>query len=966
MRVGKVTWPPVAEQQQRQEVKVGKLEIKENVANEMMKGFQRPKPKDDTGKTKPNGILQTKKSNRLSDQNGYADTMKKLEKKFSLVPSPEPEIKPSEEPITKTKEIVKKTPAPPPPPPRPATPEPVQPVTSTSNNIVEELAPKPKQLIDYSEFEGMKTKLFQIKRELFLTYQDVPWTLRLRKEVFSPKEKLEYTAILDLVFCQVVRDVYNPGCIRMTKEERFKMRDLLDIHNIHKGNYLMKNQTENVKRIIVDTAKEFPTYFCRLFPVAGGMKYPHVIYLGVNHSGIYLVTREKGVRDDQLKVLENFKFDDLISVVVRATNIVQVTMQTKGVVLYSKWVHQIKKMVDQYCDEQEYASKYAYAKKDHHSNKPTLLNFRQGDIIKLMDAGDGLSKGWLYGSFAGNIGFFLEEYVRHMDRYEVLTTFKQPPIITSSHIETRSETSRLSAEGVFVMLDYALENFYESVERKRNNITGEWMEREQVKMIKWTKLPISRALLSLESNNHSVYAVETFTALMAIMGDLPMVQTVSEVDSAMRILKLCHEIPEMREEVYCQLCKQTTCNPNPNSLLRGWRFFSLFAAYNDCSDKLRPHLTKYLENSAMESSPISNTADLCLKNLRKTFRYGGRKNVPLPSEITSILDGRMSNGHTFCYSGHAEADGMVQIKSSTVVRDIIAELCSNLDITDPIEIEEYTLFIFIYPGQPNAQIHRLSRDEYLLDMTADLQRSKKPYEIMLQRMVWFFPIHSMNNETYANLIFMQCIRDYLGGNLLLLKKGTLSKDSQYVDKIAILAASLQIASGDSSKVQAKDLKNILPNPLLESKEIKPQQWLHKISQYMKQNSITPHASKIQFIHHLSSFELFGSTFFHIKSIPQTTGEYWLAVNRNGVQIISKVNHELLAKYKFGEILSTRLYRENEKTYLDMKLGNLMAQRISRFETDQCSDISTLIGQYIHVINRHRKRENNATLTPLYN
>lgn len=39
----------------------------------------------------------------------------------------------------------------------------------------------------------------------------------------------------------------------------------------------------------------------------------------------------------------------------------------------------------------------------------------------------------------------------------------------------------------------------------------------------------------------------------------------------------------------------------------------------------------------------------------------------------------------------------------------------------------------------------------------------------------------------------------------------------------------------------------------------------------------------------------------------------------------------------------------------MKLGNLMVQKIVRIETEQGSDISNLIGQYMQVINRHRKR-----------
>lgn len=66
--------------------------------------------------------------------------------------------------------------------------------------------------------------------------------------------------------------------------------------------------------------------------------------------------------------------------------------------------------------------------------------------------------------------------------------------------------------------------------------------------------------------------------------------------------------------------------------------------------------------------------------------------------------------------------------------------------------------------------------------------------------------------------------------------------------------------------------------------------------------------------------------------------------------------EIFLQYSFGEVLSTRRYRsDSNQNFLDMKLGNLMVQKIVRIETEQGSDISNLIGQYMQVINRHRKR-----------
>lgn len=67
-------------------------------------------------------------------------------------------------------------------------------------------------------------------------------------------------------------------------------------------------------------------------------------------------------------------------------------------------------------------------------------------------------------------------------------------------------------------------------------------------------------------------------------------------------LQHCHKFEQLRDEVYCQLMKQTTNNKSvqQESCQRGWRLFSIVAAYFICSDTLKPFLFKYLETSAYD------------------------------------------------------------------------------------------------------------------------------------------------------------------------------------------------------------------------------------------------------------------------------------------------------------------------------------------------------------------------------
>ena len=58
----------------------------------------------------------------------------------------------------------------------------------------------------------------------------------------------------------------------------------------------------NTKKNIIEVAKEFPTYFARLYPVTSGQNTEDMQYLAISHSGIRLVRREKSLPTDYLQV----------------------------------------------------------------------------------------------------------------------------------------------------------------------------------------------------------------------------------------------------------------------------------------------------------------------------------------------------------------------------------------------------------------------------------------------------------------------------------------------------------------------------------------------------------------------------------------------------------------------------------------------------------------------------------------
>lgn len=150
--------------------------------------------------------------------------------------------------------------------------------------------------------------------------------------------------------------------------------------------------------------------------------------------------------------------------------------------------------------------------------------------------------------------------------------------------------------------------------------SDDWTWKEQFEMVKYTNVPISEGLLRLDPEL-DVLAIECFECIMRYMGDLPTTPEFTEVKCVYTILMVsqhfsiicravylikdnlsfqhCHKFDSLRDEVYCQLMKQTT-NNKTESCQRGWRLLSIVAAYFTCSENLRPFLLKYLETAAYD------------------------------------------------------------------------------------------------------------------------------------------------------------------------------------------------------------------------------------------------------------------------------------------------------------------------------------------------------------------------------
>lgn len=191
-----------------------------------------------------------------------------------------------------------------------------------------------------------------------LTYNRVPWKLRVRKEVFRPSEPIGPPAALDLLFIQIASDVFGiTSTLRVNPQEKRAALNLLGGHGVTADN--MKGQIRAiVKRHLVDMARSWPLYFARLFVVSGSPQIPEVSILAVSHSGVFLARRDA----EHITVIKSVPFAELSgAVTLPRPSALQLNLRNGNrMTLHAPRAQAIQMMVHTYCQEYRQVSSFLF------------------------------------------------------------------------------------------------------------------------------------------------------------------------------------------------------------------------------------------------------------------------------------------------------------------------------------------------------------------------------------------------------------------------------------------------------------------------------------------------------------------------------------------------------------------------------------------------------------------------------
>uniref|UniRef100_A0A8C7R9I2 Myosin XVB n=1 Tax=Oncorhynchus mykiss TaxID=8022 RepID=A0A8C7R9I2_ONCMY len=583
------------------------------------------------------------------------------------------------------------------------------------------------------------------------------------------------------------------------------MKDLLASFNVGTSVSLVQDDTMK-KRIVMAARDNWENYFTRLFPVKGDTSGDTQV-LGVSHRGLRLlkVARASGINPKHLILLRSYSYAELLSVKLRSADMVEFSLKEEQLQLQSNRAAQITAVVRLFHQELVEGSDHVIALKSFETVDKSLLNFRKGDIIKLLPI-DGLKPGWCFGSIGGRSGLFPTDITQpsappdyhhvHLDRRdERRKSMRAPTPRPTSHNGSAQHSrdgsvlgSARSVQGsemndvqTFLMTEFAMKYFRDadtSMEG-RGLLDG---GRNFSEMVQYTEVPVRESLILYSDPDLNNLAVQAFMSE----------STHTNICPSCLCVQLGKEKEFLRDEIYCQVIKQTTNNTHRQSCTRGWRLLNLVTGFFPCSGTLNPYVTQLLQNISQDPShPYQELSQYCKENLFRSLIHGGRRHVPSQVEMEAILAGRSSRRFPIKLPGGV--DFPCKIRSFSVALEVVEELCTEMGIQDLSEVNEFSI-------HAKGMMRPIHPDEYLFDFLLD----DGSIFLSFHRVMWTHPLH-FDNDLYLEFHFQQVLGDYLDGKLLLPSGG-----ANVVQQMAELAVLQHLAQGLTQEPSVPELKEYLP------------------------------------------------------------------------------------------------------------------------------------------------------------
>lgn len=154
-------------------------------------------------------------------------------------------------------------------------------------------------------------------------------------------------------------------------------------------------------------------------------------------------------------------------------------------------------------------------------------------------------------------------------------------------------------------------------------------------LLEFSRESISIPLLVLDKSVHK-NALKSFKTIQRIMGDRARPRgTTTEDEDIHWLVENGIQYNLLRDELYVQLCKQLTKNPQEQSQYKGWEIMAVFAAAFPPSRNFEDYLKNFISTSSITSDDerISTLMRHCYHKLERICKTGPKGKSLTSAEI---------------------------------------------------------------------------------------------------------------------------------------------------------------------------------------------------------------------------------------------------------------------------------------------------------------------------------------------
>ncbi|XP_028818755.1 myosin VIIAa isoform X6 [Denticeps clupeoides] len=404
--------------------------------------------------------------------------------------------------------------------------------------------------------------------------------------------------------------------------------------------------------------------------------------------------------------------------------------------------------------------------------------------------------------------------------------------------------------------------------------------------------------------------------------------------------------PGLRDEIYCQICKQLNQNPSKSSHARGWILMSLCVGCFAPSEKF----VKYLRNFISGGPP--GYAPYCEERLRRTFGNGTRTQPPSWLELQATKSKKPIMLPVTFMDGTTKT---LLTDSATTAKELCNALADKISLRDRFG---FSLYIALFDKVSSLG----SGNDHVMDAVSQCEQYAKeqgaqernaPWRLFFRKEI-FTPWHNPSDDNVAtNLIYQQIVRG--------VKFGEYRCDRE--DDLAELA-SQQYYVDYGSEILVERLFSLIPS-YIPDREISTAKTVEKWVQFIMaahkkgiyaQNRMDPQKVKEEVVDFARyKWPLLFSRFYEAfkfsgPSLPKN--DVIVAVNWTGVYFVDE-QEQVLLELSFPEITAVSSSRGGKLQAQSFTLATIKGDEYT-FTSSNSEDIRDLVVTFLEGLRSRSK------------